>query len=116
MASLSSALLIILLLSALPDGNPNPERTEFDALPMFSRRDPEAVAADSLREASMLDIRWVLGVLVLLILLPRLLLVMLLLLLVPLRKKAEEGGGEERGEDEDCSSAMVSKSSSRRRA
>jgi len=88
MASLSSALLIILLLS---DGNPNPERTEFDALPMFSRRDPEALAADSLREASMLDIRWVLLVLVLWILLLRLLL--MLLLLVPLRKKAEEGGG-----------------------
>lgn len=112
MASLSSALLIILLLSALPDGNPNPERTEFDALPMFSRRDPEAVAADSLREASMLDIRWVL--LVLWILLLRLLL--MLLLLVPLRKKAEEGGGERVVEDEDGSSAVVSKSSSRRRA
>lgn len=109
MASLSSALLIILLLS---DGNPNPERTEFDALPMFSRRDPEALAADSFREASMLDIRWVL--LVLWILLLRLL--FMLLLLVPLRKKAEEGGGERVVEDEDGSSAVVSKSSSRRRA
>lgn len=94
MASLSS--------TALPGGNPNPERTEFDALPMFSRRDPEADTAESFREVSMLEIFWVL-----------LSLLLLPLLLLLLRKKAEEGGGDRA--EEEVGSSVVS-SSSRRRA